>query len=90
MKYVGVDLHKQVISACVVIQEDKQRKVIGRRNLRSKETESIARRGAKDSTRAKPERRATLRPPESSHVFRREAVRSRDEDTPSSRSTTSR
>ena len=41
MKYVGVDLHKQVISACVVIQEDRQRKVIGRCNLRCKETESI-------------------------------------------------
>ncbi len=26
MKYVGVDLHKQVISVCVVIQEDNKRK----------------------------------------------------------------
>ncbi len=25
MKYVGVDLHKQVISVCVVIQEDNKR-----------------------------------------------------------------
>ena len=28
MKYVGVDLHKQVISVCVVIQEDNKRKVL--------------------------------------------------------------
>ena len=33
MKYVGVDLHKHVISVCVVIQEDNKRKVVARRNL---------------------------------------------------------
>ncbi len=41
MKYVGVDLHKQVISVCVVIQEDNKRKVVARRNLRSKEEDTI-------------------------------------------------
>ena len=41
MRYVGVDLHKQVISACVVVIEDGGRKVIGRRTLRCKEPEII-------------------------------------------------
>ena len=41
MKYVGVDLHKQVISACVVVIEDNKRKVVARRNLRCKESETI-------------------------------------------------
>ena len=41
MKYVGVDLHKHVISACVVIQQDGKRKVMGRLNLRCKETENV-------------------------------------------------
>ena len=41
MKYVGVDLHKQVISVCVVIQGDRKRKVIARRSLRCNEPERI-------------------------------------------------
>ncbi len=41
MKYVGVDLHKQVISVCVVIQEDGKRKVVARRSLRCNEPKTI-------------------------------------------------
>ncbi len=41
MKYVGVDLLKQVISVCVVIQENEKRKVVARRNLRCKEQDTI-------------------------------------------------
>ena len=41
MKYVGVDLHKQGISVCVVIQEDGRRKVMARRNFRCKEEDKI-------------------------------------------------
>ena len=41
MKYVGVDLHKQVMSVCLVIQGDGKRKVIARRNLRCKEPGTI-------------------------------------------------
>ena len=33
MKYVGVDLHKQVISACVVVQNGSQRRVVQRERL---------------------------------------------------------
>lgn len=41
MKYVGVDLHKQVISVCVVLQEEGKRKVALRRTFRCKEPEVI-------------------------------------------------
>ena len=33
MKYVGVDLHKQVISLCVVVQNATQRAVVKRQRL---------------------------------------------------------
>ncbi len=41
MKYVGVDLHKQVISVCVVIRENGTSEVVARRNLRCKEQDTV-------------------------------------------------
>lgn len=41
MKYVGVDLHKQVIALCVVTVECGQRQVIARRRLTCRDTEAI-------------------------------------------------
>ena len=34
MKFVGVDLHKQTISVCVMVEEGRKRKVEQRRSLR--------------------------------------------------------
>lgn len=42
MKYVGVDLHKQVISLCVVMQKAGQRTVVERKTLRCDQPERIA------------------------------------------------
>jgi transposase len=42
MKYVGVDLHKQVISLCVVMQRDGRRKVVERKTLRCDRPDQIA------------------------------------------------
>jgi len=41
MKYVGVDLHKQSITVCVMVKEGDQRKVEQRRTLKCAETASI-------------------------------------------------
>jgi len=41
MNYVGVDLHKQTISVCVVIQEGRCRRVVDRATLRCSNTEAI-------------------------------------------------
>lgn len=41
MKYVGVDLHKQVISLCVVVQKGSQRVVVKRQRLACEHVESI-------------------------------------------------
>ena len=41
MKYVGVDLHKQVISLCVVVQNGSQRIVLQRKRLACHETAAI-------------------------------------------------
>ena len=43
MKYVGVDLHKQSISVCVMVKEGEKRVVQKRRSLRCAEMESIRR-----------------------------------------------
>jgi transposase len=43
MKYVGVDLHKQSISVCVMVKAEEKRVVEQRRNLRCGEMESIRR-----------------------------------------------
>lgn len=42
MKYVGVDLHKQVISACVVVQNGSQRRVVQRQRLACRDRAAIA------------------------------------------------
>jgi transposase len=42
MKYVGVDLHKQVISLCVVMQKLGRRAVVERKTLRCDQPEQIA------------------------------------------------
>ena len=42
MKYVGVDLHKQTISVCVMIQDANKRKVIDRKRLACAQTDAIA------------------------------------------------
>jgi transposase len=42
MKYVGVDLHKQSITLCVMIQEDGHRKVADRRTFACSDTGRIA------------------------------------------------
>lgn len=42
MKYVGVDLHKQTISICVLIQDGTRRKVVARKNMRCADTKSIS------------------------------------------------
>src|SRR5262245_32770793 len=42
MNYIGVDLHKQTISVCVVIQEGRARRVVERATLRCSETAAIA------------------------------------------------
>jgi transposase len=41
MKYVGVDLHKQVISACVVVQNGSQRRVVQRQRLACRDRTAI-------------------------------------------------
>ena len=41
MKYVGVDLHKKVISLCVVMQKAGQRVVVKRETLRCDEPRRI-------------------------------------------------
>lgn len=41
MKYVGVDLHKQVISLCVVVQKGGQRAVVQRQRLACENTAAI-------------------------------------------------
>src|ERR1700733_387319 len=41
MKYVGVDLHKQSITLCVMVKDGDTRKVEQRRTLKCSETESI-------------------------------------------------
>ena len=41
MKYVGVDLHKQVISVCVVVQKDARREVLQRQRLDCRNTTAI-------------------------------------------------
>jgi len=41
MKYVGVDLHKQVISLCVVVQKGAQRAVVQRQRLGCQNTAAI-------------------------------------------------
>jgi Transposase len=43
MKYVGVDLHKQTISVCVMVKAEEKRVVEQRRSLRCGDTESIRR-----------------------------------------------
>jgi transposase len=43
MKYVGVDLHKQSISVCVMVKEGEKRVVEKRRSLRCADMESIRR-----------------------------------------------
>jgi len=42
MKFVGVDLHKNTISVCVMIQDGNQRKVVNRERFACSETERIA------------------------------------------------
>ena len=42
MKYVGIDLHKKTISACVVIKERGKRKVAARKRLECQDEASIA------------------------------------------------
>ena len=41
MKFVGVDLHKETISICVMVKEAGKRKVTGRKRLRCEEPEEI-------------------------------------------------
>lgn len=41
MKYVGVDLHKQVIALCVVVVDDGRRQVKGRRRLACRDTGAV-------------------------------------------------
>jgi transposase len=41
MNYVGVDLHKQSISVCVMAKDGEQRKVVQRRSLKCVETQAI-------------------------------------------------
>jgi transposase len=41
MKFVGVDLHKQTISVCVMTEDGRKRKVEQRRSLRCKDAHSI-------------------------------------------------
>ena len=41
MKYVGVDLHKQVIRLCVMMHQDGQRKVVGRQRLECQDVAGI-------------------------------------------------
>src|SRR5580692_11585287 len=43
MKYVGVDLHKQSISVCVMVEDGQQRKVERRHSLRCADVEGIRR-----------------------------------------------
>ena len=42
MRYVGVDLHKQTISLCVVELVGRERKVIERKRLACRDEETIA------------------------------------------------
>jgi transposase len=42
MKYVGIDLHKQTISACVVVKECGQKKVAARKRLECRDEAGIA------------------------------------------------
>jgi transposase len=41
MKFIGVDLHKQVISVCVICQIDRTRKVVERANFRCADVEKL-------------------------------------------------
>ena len=41
MKYVGIDLHKKTISACVVVKERGKKKVIARKRLECKDEAGI-------------------------------------------------
>src|SRR5260221_6051972 len=41
MKYVGVDLHKQVISVCVVMHQDGHRKIVQRQRLACQDVAGI-------------------------------------------------
>jgi len=43
MKYVGVDLHKKVISICVVVLEGRKRKVVARKRFACPDVEGICR-----------------------------------------------
>lgn len=42
MRFTGVDLHKQTLSACVISCETGQREVVQRRSLRCEEGEAVA------------------------------------------------
>ena len=42
MKYVGIDLHKKTISACVVVKEYERRQVAARKRLACKDESAIA------------------------------------------------
>jgi len=42
MKYVGIDLHKQTISACVVVKERGRRQVVARKRLECRDEAGIA------------------------------------------------
>ena len=42
MKYVGIDLHKKTISVCVVVIEQRKRKVIARKRLECQDTAGIS------------------------------------------------
>jgi len=42
MKYVGIDLHKKTISACVVVKEYERRQVAARKRLECKDESAIA------------------------------------------------
>jgi transposase len=42
MKYVGIDLHKKTISACVVVKESGKRKVVARQRLACRDEARIA------------------------------------------------
>jgi transposase len=41
MHFIGVDLHKQVISVCVMVRADNERRVVARRTLRCDQSDQI-------------------------------------------------
>jgi len=41
MKYVGIDLHKQTISGCVVVKERGKRKIAARKRLECRDEAGI-------------------------------------------------